>query len=161
MGGAACGFVGHHFEKHRDDIESESIVSTAAGGCSHVEIVAASQLFDGPYEFADDRPVDGTRVAFEGMPQGQLACTQLGCEWECCENSCGYAPECTFSLRPEGDEYNRLCLSHADFACGGTDCSPWCAPFSTEPEHRYRFVGTIHYDGSRARLDVDEYCRID
>lgn len=60
------------------------------------------------------------------------------------------------------DPYNEICLEHSSFACGGTDCSPFCEPFSHAPKERYRFVGRVEYDelslGKRPFLHVEKFC---
>lgn len=155
---------GHSPSKHPRDVEQESIPAVGSGECDGPEPTAADSLFVGPYEIADDIPESGTTVAFVGEPIGSLTCTQLGCASSCCDNSCGYSPDCPFMLRV--DDYNEVCLQHPDYACGGTDCSPWCEPFSTEPEHDYRFVGTLrHGDGvdfaGRVVLEVESHCRVE
>lgn len=156
----SCGLIGHHFEKHPDDVESASVAPLSSGACDGVTALAPESLFVGPYELAEDAPEAGTAVAVDGIPDGVLLCTQLGCRWECCDNSCGYEEGCAYTIRV--NSYNAICLSHSDFACGGTDCSPWCRPFSTEPRHTYRFVGTIRYEGlGRPYIDVTAYCRHD
>jgi hypothetical protein len=117
----------------------------------------AEALYQAPYVLAENLPPAATRVAFEGVPLGAVLCTQLGCASECCDNGCGFASECPFALPI--DRYNELCLVHETYACGGTDCSPWCHPFSTEPRRRYRFVGELSYQGrTRASLAVTSVC---
>ena len=152
---AACYRIRHNSK----DIEDPDIPPLSSGACDDVPVMAVQDLYVGPYELSPTRPDAGTVVAFEGRPTAMLMCTERGCEWECCDNACGYDPECACSLR--ADDYNRLCLASDGFACGGTDCSPWCRPFSTAPEYTYRFVGSIRYNGLLAYLDVAAYCRIE
>jgi len=148
-----------HLEHNPRDREISDIPSASSGACDGPALVSAGDLYAGPYELSPDRPGEGTSAAFEGRPEPMLICTELGCPWECCDNSCGTDRDCAYFLRV--DDYNELCLSSPDFDCGGTDCSPWCQPFSTSPRHDYRFTGTLRYDAMRATLDVASYCRID
>ena len=152
---AAC----YHFEHNPKDRELDDVPLLSSGACDGPEVVPLHTLYVGPYELSPERPDAGSSVAFQGTPRPMLICTELGCSWECCENSCGYDPDCAYFLRV--DEYNEVCLASPDFACGGTDCSPWCQPFSTSPRFGYRFTGTITYDIMRATLQVDSYCRVD
>ncbi len=148
-----------HFEHNPRDRELADIPPVSSGDCDGPELLSAGDLYVGPYELSPDRPAGGTSAAFEGRPEPMLICTELGCAWECCDNSCGTDPECAYFLRV--DEYNELCLSSPEFDCGGTDCSPWCQPFSTSPRHDYRFTGTLRYDAMGATLEVASYCRVD
>lgn len=159
VGFSACS-LGPSFEKNERDVESEAILGIDSGACDHVGVLTVESLYAAPYQLTDNLPPEGVKVAFDGKPQGSVLCTQLGCNFECCNNSCGYSPDCPFLLRA-ADGYNDLCLRNEGFACGGTDCSPWCEPFSTEPAHPYRFVGTLKYTGKlSATLDVETFCRL-
>jgi len=148
-----------HFEHNPKDRELADVPALSSGACDGPELASLDDLYSGPYALSPGRPDAGSTVAFEGRPEPMLICTELGCAWECCDNSCGTDPGCTYFLPV--DDYNSLCLSSPDFDCGGTDCSPWCQPFSTSPRHDYRFTGTIRYDSMHATLDVASYCRVD
>lgn len=157
----ACGVVPTK-EAHPDDTEKPA-PSVTDGACDGVPVVSPESLFAAPYRLADAdaRPAEGARVAFEGAPRGISLCTQRGCAFECCDNSCGYAKDCAYALT--AGAYNRVCLSHTGFSCGGTDCSGFCTPFGSQPEGRYRFVGTVRYpEGSLggATLEVTAYCKL-
>lgn len=154
-------FLGPSYEKNDKDVEDAGIEGVSLGLCDDVPVLSVESLFVEPYQLSDQLPAPGARVAFEGKPQGGLICTQLGCNFECCDNSCGYSEDCPFSLEA-ADGFNRLCLQHKSFACGGTDCSPWCVPFSTEPAHAYRFVGTVEVGSGLANihLKVESFCRL-
>jgi hypothetical protein len=151
-----CGKSKEHNDK---DVESDAVPRLAPGRCDDAAVVAATSLFDASFEPSPDRPPEGSRVALEGIPRAVLACTQLGCSWECCDNGCGSSPECTYDL-PVGAGTS-VCLAGAGLTCGGTDCSPYCTPFSTAPKRRYRFVGTLRYRARETFLDLETYCRID
>lgn len=158
--GLSSCFFGHSYEKNESDIEDPNIPAVSSGLCEGAEILSVESLYKEPYLLADALPTEDARVAFEGKPLGGLVCTQLGCDFECCDNSCGYSGDCPFSLKA-ADGYNYLCLRLESFACGGTDCSPWCEPFSTEPAHDYRFVGKLRYTGKlSAALEVEAFCRL-
>lgn len=147
-----------HYEKNPRDAE-QPFPELSAQHCGDAEVVEVSAFFSGFLLPAADRPDQGTRIAVEGTPQALAMCTSLGCSWECCDNDCGYALDCPYRLStPDGNE---VCLVRADFECGGTDCSPYCAPFSTAPAGHYRFVGTIAYEGPRPTLLVEDVCRVE
>lgn len=147
-------------EPHPDNVEREDIATAASGACGAATPVDPATFFSGPYTASKTRPAPGTELAFDGVPRGRSLCTQKGCSFECCDNACGYEKACPYAL--EIDKYNHVCLTHADFACGGSDCSMYCTPFSDEPKNRYRFVGLVRYDdGQRPILDVTRYCRVD
>ncbi|MBN2499104.1 MAG: hypothetical protein JXR96_31235 [Deltaproteobacteria bacterium] len=155
-----CELFGHHFSKHPDDVEMDSAPLASTGACDGAPRIDPASLFDGPYSLAIQAPPEGSRVAVDGRPVPMLICTQLGCAWECCDNACGDELGCTYTL-PAGPS-NELCLDGEGFACGGTDCSPWCKPFSTEPEHSYRFIGTLRYEQpGRAWIEIERFCRHD
>ncbi|MCA9588453.1 MAG: hypothetical protein KC657_24215 [Myxococcales bacterium] len=149
-------------EAHPEDVEKPA-PSAADGSCDGVPVVAAASLFGGPYQLVDEgaRPAEGSRVAFEGAPQGIAMCSQKGCAFECCDNACGAATDCPYALTV--GKYNRVCLSNAAFTCGGTDCSGYCTPFSTRAQSSYRFVGTVRYPKGTlggAVLEVTGYCKL-
>jgi hypothetical protein len=147
-------------EPHPENVEREDIATTASGACGTATPIDPATFFSGPYRASKTRPAEGTELAFEGVPRGLGLCTQKGCSFECCDNSCGFDRACAYALPI--DRYNHVCLAHADFRCGGTDCSFYCAPFSDEPTRRYRFVGAIRYDeGLRPILDVARFCRVE
>lgn len=157
---AACGALGMSKEESSRDVET-----TAAAACAPDDEVPAldpTTLFAGPREPSPTRPERGSRVAFEGVPQANILCSQRGCEFECCDNGCGSNAECTYALHV--DAVNQVCLDEASFECGGTDCSPYCVPFSQSPKRRYRFVGTIDYrDGTLGTppvLRIERYCAL-
>jgi hypothetical protein len=155
---------GHRPSEHPRDVEQESIPAVSSGECAGPEPTDQASLFEGAYELSDDIPESGTRVTLVGRPMGVLICTQLGCASSCCDNSCGYSPDCPYSLRV--GENNEVCLQHGDYQCGGTDCSPWCEPFSTDPKHDYRFVGTLRHGEDvdamgRVVLEVESQCRVE
>lgn len=160
----SCALVGPSKEDHPRDVETSSAPKVTAGACEgdDAQTLAPSTFFDGPFKPSDTRPAAGSIVAFEGIPQAQLICTQLGCNSECCDNSCGFDRDCPYVLRDENDRSNEVCLSHDSFACGGTDCSPFCEPFSHAPKQRYRFVGHIDYReqslGQTPILRIERFC---
>lgn len=161
---SSCALFGPAKEEHPRDVETSSAPKTSGGACEgdDAPTLAPSAFFAGPYEPSSARPEAGAIVAFEGVPQAQLVCTQLGCQFECCENSCGALDDCAYVLRDENDRGKEVCLSHDAFACGGHDCSPFCEPFSHAPKQKYRFVGRIDYRdrsaGKTPVLRVDRFC---
>lgn len=153
-----CGaLLGYRIHEHPDDREDPDVDSVAEGGCADAEIVALASLFGDDGLPAADAPV-GRRLALEGNPEGVLICSQRGCNFECCDNGCGYEIGCAYQL---GEGLSAVCLDHEDFRCGGSDCSAYCSPLSQAPEHDYRFVGTLELRGGRLTLALDEYCRAD
>ena len=145
-------------QAHPDDVERDDIPDCAT---TDLAVMRAEDFFAGadPWVPAEDRPEDGETVAVVGWPRGGLLCTQLGCSFDCCDNSCGFMGDCAYSLEA-GHPSNQVCLSHEDFACGGTDCSPYCRPFGRDPRHQYRFVGEVFYeDGPDPIIRVKDYCR--
>jgi hypothetical protein len=131
----------------------------ASRECEGVAVVEAASLFE-----ASARPEAGRVVAIDGTPLAGLVCTQRGCDAKCCNNTCGSVEGCAFTL---ATEQGNVCLSHKDFACGGTDCSPWCRPFRLNEEGRYRFVGSVVYpaagqesSGAGATLQVQKFCQV-
>jgi hypothetical protein len=139
---------------------SEAAPPLASGECEGVPVVETDAVFASP----ESRRGAGQVVALDGTPLAGLVCTQMGCAEKCCNNACGSPEGCAFTL---ATEQGNLCLSHKDFACGGTDCSPWCRPFSLTEQGRYRFVGTVVYpaagqeaSGNGATLQVQKVCRL-
>ena len=162
---ASCDLIDRpQVHPHPDNVEDESIPAVSSGACDGPDPIPLSEIFDDEGRLLDSPPEEGTLVAVEGIPHANLFCTQKGCNAECCENSCGYLADCAYSL-PVGGQLDEFCVAHDDFSCGGTDCSPVCRPFSTDPQNRYRFVGRLEYKepvrGGGAVLRVDSYCRID
>ncbi|WP_225408833.1 hypothetical protein [Stigmatella hybrida] len=136
----------------------------ASKECEGVAVVEAASVFASPEGAGGMRPAAGQVVAIDGTPLAGLVCTQMGCDAKCCNNTCGSVEGCPFTL---ATEQGNLCLSHKDFACGGTDCSPWCRPFSLTEQGRYRFVGTLAYpapgqeaSGNGATLQVQKVCQL-
>jgi hypothetical protein len=155
--------LGYHLEDHPDDDEDPDIVAVSATACADAEVHEVDGLFADAYELAEDAPV-GERIALQGHPTGSLSCTQKGCSFECCDNSCGADPDCAYLLRAEDPalaDYAYICLASDDFDCGGTDCSSWCTPFSKDPEHDYRFIGVLEDDTGLPTLRVETYCRVE
>jgi hypothetical protein len=152
---AAC-ISGREKTPNPKDVESGDFPGLTA--CTGPAPNAVDDFFPGA-DGGGQRPAAGSTVAIEGVPDAMLVCTQLGCEEECCENDCGYAAGCTYVLRTTPD--HTICLDHADYVCAGTDCSPYCAPFSTHPRNSYRFEGTIEYPttSSNPTLHVEAVCR--
>ena len=148
---------GYSFEHNPKD-EEETFLSAEEGGCE-VEVVELSSFFNEDRELSADRPPEGSLITLEGRPQSNMICTMLGCNWECCNNSCGYMTGCAYSLNV--DSYNKICLSHESFSCGGTDCSPWCSPFSSNPQHDYRFYGSVSYEDNWPTLEVERICVVE
>jgi hypothetical protein len=147
-------------EAHPDNVEREDIATAASGACGATVPVDPATFFSGPYTASKMRPPAGTELAFEGVPRGRGLCAQKGCSFDCCDNPCGFEKECPYALPI--DRYNHVCLAHAEFRCGGSDCSFFCAPFGDEPQRRYRFVGAIRYDeAERPILDVARFCRVE
>jgi hypothetical protein len=155
----------YHKQPHPDDVEAAA-PPVSSGACDGVQVIEAASLFAGDRQLSASRPANGSMVAIDGSPQPSMACTELGCDSECCNNECGFL-ECAYLISV--DEQNRICLDREDFACGGTDCSGWCRPFTKTPSHRYRFVGELGYTGGEefrssyvgVRLAVQKYCRLD
>lgn len=139
---------------HSSDVETSTAPAAASGECDGAPVFEVASLVPSEAQPASSRPEEGSVVAVEGVPQPQMVCTMLACDAACCNNSCGYARECPYSLRVDDKE---ICLLREDFQCGGTDCSGWCSPFSTQPKHRYRFVGKLE----GAKLHVQKFCRLD
>jgi hypothetical protein len=161
---SSCALFGPSLEEHPRDGETTSAPATNNGTCLNDEAttLAPSTLFSAPHRASEDRPAVGSLIAFEGIPQARLVCTQLGCQFECCDNKCGADQECPYVLRDEADPTNEVCLAHSSFACGGSDCSPFCEPFSHAPKQRYRFVGRVDYRqqslGQTPILRIDRFC---
>ncbi|EAU66222.1 hypothetical protein STIAU_8284 [Stigmatella aurantiaca DW4/3-1] len=139
----------------------EAAGAAASGACQDAPTVELPSLFASPADAAS-RPEAGAVVAMEGTPLAGLVCTLMACDAKCCNNACGSTEGCPFTL---ATEQGNLCLSHQDFACGGTDCSPWCRPFNLSEKRRYRFVGTLSYQAGQeppgATLHVQKFCPID
>ncbi|MBX3226932.1 MAG: hypothetical protein KIT84_40790 [Labilithrix sp.] len=139
----ACS-IGPTIEPHPDDVEQTT------GACEEATTFSLADL-------KDDMPSPPARVAIEGTPRAMLACNQLACSFECCENRCfGH-----YELRNEsGDEVVRL--SGDGIECGGDDCSPYCRPFSRRPVGRYRVVGRLARTSATTgwTLTVTSWCRI-
>lgn len=133
---------------HPNNIENTEIPPVSSGQCD------GQQLVDSIGSVAD-----GELIVIEGQPQGHLVCTLLGCDSDCCMNSCGYSDRCPYTITDVNGV--GLCISHTDFVCGGSDCSPYCAPFSLRAENLYRFVGQLVWEGQNATLEVTEFCRYD
>jgi hypothetical protein len=141
------------------DIEAD-FPALASGQCGSVAPRKAEDVFSGVGILSLSAPAPGTTVAFDGVPHAEPACTQAGCSGTCCNNPCGWVKGCPYTLRtPDG--LNQICLDGAGFGCGGTDCSPWCSPFSTEPAHTYRLVGQILYAGNIPIVTVTSVCRLE
>lgn len=161
---ASCAILGPSKEENPRNVESANAPKTSDGACEgdDAPTLAPATFFAGPYEASKTRPAAGTFVAFEGIPRAQLICTQKGCNSECCDNSCGYESDCAYVLRDDNDRFNEICLEHSTFNCGGTDCSPFCEPFSSSPKQRYRFVGHIDYReqslGQTPLLRIERFC---
>ena len=160
---SAC-LLGYSKEDHPRDVETTSAPKVTAGSCEGDEAptLAPASFFSG-LRPSDTRPAAGSIVAFEGIPLAQLICTQKGCQSECCDNSCGFQTECPYVLRDEGaPSTNEICLAHSSFECGGTDCSPFCEPFSHAPKQKYRFVGRVEYRnaslGQTPILRIERFC---
>ena len=139
-----------------DDIEREA-PALSSGECESASVI--DHLLVGPDQLAVHAPKEGTVIALEGVPQPQVVCTLMACESACC-NECGFVAGCAYSVESGGGS---VCLSHPDFECGGMDCALSCSPFSSDPKHRYRFVGKlVHASSSRqVTLEVQKFCRID
>jgi hypothetical protein len=153
-----CGaLLGYRIHEHPDDREDQGVPGIVEGGCDDADVVELSSLFGADGLPAADAPV-GQRVALEANPEGVLICTQRGCNFECCDNGCGYELGCAYQL---GDGLSAVCLDHEDFRCGGSDCSAYCSPLSQAPAHDYRFVGTLELRGGRLTLATEAYCRAD
>lgn len=158
---------GLHKRPHADDVEVASVPLVASGECDGAPLVDAASFFTGPLVLSDGRPKQGTVIAVDGAPQARMVCTLMGCNSECCNNGCGHSGGCTYVIAAGAE--NEICLGRDDFACGGTDCSGWCRPFSTHPSHRYRFVGEVVYVGVAepktsvpgVKLQVQKFCRLD
>lgn len=147
-------------EANPEDVERDDIATVASGACGARTPDDALALFSGPNGPNARRPAEGTELVLDGVPRGRNVCTGRGCSFECCDEPCGGEPDCTYALAV--DEFNSVCLAHASFTCGGSDCSPYCAPFSLEPKRRYRFVGAVRYDAvRRPTLVLTSYCRVD
>lgn len=132
---------------HPNNIEDSEIPTVEEGQCNGYQLVdSVSTVADGDF------------IAVEGRPQGQLVCTLLGCDSECCMNACGYMDGCVYTITDSNGD--GVCLSHPDFICGGSDCSPYCEPFSMHAQHRYRFLGQLVREGHNVTLEVSQYCRI-
>lgn len=161
---SACALFGPSKEEHPRDVETSSAPKISGGACEgdDAPTLAPSSFFAGPYEPSSSRPAIGSIVAFEGIPRANMMCTQKGCEFECCNNSCGAELDCEYVLRDQNDQFNEVCLSHASFACGGSDCSPFCEPFSHAPHQKYRFVGRVEYRekslGQKPILRIEKFC---
>lgn len=162
VGLSACALFGPSKEEDPRDVEKGDAPKVMAGACDgdQAPTLAPSSFFAGPHEASRERPAIGALVAFEGIPRAQIVCSQRGCEFECCDNGCGADTECAYTL---GDDAgNEVCLAHDSFACGGTDCSPFCEPFSSSPKQRYRFVGHIDYReqslGQTPLLRIERFC---
>lgn len=161
---SSCVLERYSKEDHPRDVETTSAPKIDQGACENDDAptLAPSSFFAGPHRASPTRPAAGSVVAFEGVPLAQLICTQLGCESECCDNSCGGSTDCEYVLRDESG-VNEVCLSHPSFACGGTDCSAFCEPFSSAPKRRYRFVGRVEYReqsvGQPPILRVERFCQ--
>jgi hypothetical protein len=162
---SSCALFGPSKEEHPRDVETSSAPKVTGGACEgdDAPTLAPATFFAGPYEPSDTRPAMGSIIAFEGIPQAQLICTQRGCEFECCDNACGFDADCPYVLRDENDAYNEVCLSHSSFACGGNDCSPFCEPVSHAPRQKYRFVGRVEYRekslGQTPILRIEKFCQ--
>ncbi|MDC0710213.1 hypothetical protein POL68_17180 [Stigmatella sp. ncwal1] len=151
--------AGHNKAVPPANAGAEGAGASASGDCQGVPTVELASLFTSPEASTSARPEAGAVVAVEGMPLGGLACTLMGCDAKCCNNTCGSVEGCAYTL---ASEQGNLCLNHKDFACGGTDCSPWCRPFSLSAERRYRFVGTLSFPAGQeapgATLHVQKFC---
>jgi hypothetical protein len=162
---SSCALFGPSKEDHPRDVETSSVPKTTSGACEgdSAPTLAPSTFFVGPYQPSETRPAFGSIVAFEGTPRANMMCSQRGCEFECCDNGCGAEPECEYVLRDETDQFNEVCLAHPSFACGGSDCSPFCEPFSHAPKQRYRFVGRIEYRENDVKrtpiLRIERFCQ--
>ena len=161
----ACGpLFGYEIEDNPRDVEDPGVPAVSATSCTADTVLTADELFAGPYELDLAAPL-GERIALEGRPRGNAMCTQRGCEFECCRNSCGYPIGCAYilpSVHSELSSYEYVCLDHSSFECGGNDCSPYCAPLSKHPSHDYRFLGTlVRESGMLPTLRVKEYCRVE
>jgi hypothetical protein len=142
---------GDLFRSNPGDVEEEA-PSVATGECDGVPIFDRDHLIKRV-------PRAGTIVALDGVPRARIVCTLKACDTECC-NECGSPVGCPYALpSDEGD----VCLSHPDFQCGGMDCALECNPFSSAPQHRYRFVGKVVYEPAYGEptLEVQKFCRID
>jgi hypothetical protein len=161
----ACGpLLGYDRKHNPKDVEDPGVPTVSATSCAAESVLRVDDLFVGPYELDPAAPL-GERIALEGRPRGQTMCTQKGCEFECCRNNCGYMVGCAYILPAVDSElatYEYVCLDHSSFECGGTDCSPYCAPLSEHPRHEYRFIGTLVRESSLLpTLRVQEYCQVD
>ena len=144
----------------RDTSNHETATALASSDCDGAPVVDPAALFSGKDVLAEVRPTDHSVVAIDGLPTPRLICTLVGCD--CC-NDCGYDPQCPYALA--AGPQNEVCLKSSGFACGGKSCSTWCTPFSTQPQHRYRFVGELQYFGAPqsvpgARLAVTKICAL-
>jgi hypothetical protein len=162
---SSCALIGPSKEQDPRDVETSSAPKITGGACEGdvAPTLAPSTFFAGPFKPSESRPAAGSIVAFEGIPRAQMMCTQKGCEFECCDNHCGFDAECPYVLQDESDPQNEVCLAHSSFACGGTDCSPFCEPFSHTPQQKYRFVGHVDYReqslGKTPILRVEKFCQ--
>lgn len=161
---SACALFGPSKEEHPRDVETASAPKVSSGSCEgdDAPTLATSSFFVGPHEPSAARPASGSVVAFEGIPRANMMCSQRGCEFECCDNGCGAEPECEYVIGDANDRFNQVCLSHSSFACGGSDCSPFCEPFSHAPKQKYRFVGRVEYRdnalGQTPILHIEKLC---
>jgi hypothetical protein len=101
----------------------------------------------------------GTVVGIDGHPVFQAG-DQRGCVG-CCERA-GSAIIDPYAIPfdSSGISGSVDLLSPAFHCSGNTSCDFGCSPFSTEPHHRYRFIGLLSQGdaGSRWTLDVQTYC---
>lgn len=156
----ACNPFAKELEPHPRNVEAAT--GEPSDGCEGATVVAVEALVSGMHGGIVGGAGQPAAVAVDGKPKAQLACTQLGCSFECCDNSCGASTDCAFAV--EAPDGSKLCLAHSTFECGGTDCSAYCVPFSTDPRHRYRFVGTprsVTPGRGSPTLDVTKWCLLD
>lgn len=141
------------------NFEDPAIPSVLSGACGNLEVTPLDQLY------APGGPGAGATVAIEALPYVPMTCTRSGGDAcppydggdECC--GCAFDDECTY-VANDWSLGASICVYSADFACGfGDGCRPSCTPFSGEPRHRYRFIGTLR-PATSPGLDVTAYCRV-